>query len=83
MVEFRKCNILHFPTNEQPRDHLVSDLHKKLSSTAFSRTAENFVELEEKLKFIQCQKGRLSALSPMEIFIVMLIKVLVVHFILI
>ena len=29
-VEFRKCNILHFPTNGHPRDCLMSDLHKKL-----------------------------------------------------
>ena len=48
--------------------------------TAFSITTEKFVEFKEKTsKVIECQRGRLSALNPMEIFIAMLIKVRVVY----
>ena len=55
---------------------LVSDLHEKLNPTAFSITYDNFDEFEEKKpKVIKLEKGRLSALSPTGIFIVMLIKI--------
>ena len=39
-------------------------------------TIENFVEFKETSKVIECQRVRPSALSLIEIFIVILIKVL-------
>ena len=42
-------------------------------------TAENLLNLKKKSRVIIPKRGRLSALSPMEIFIVMLIKVQVVY----
>ena len=55
----------------------MSNLHKKLQLTAFAIATENFCEFEKKtLKVIEGQRGsRLSALSPTEILIEMLIKV--------
>ena len=74
-MEFWKCNILHFLTNRHSWDRLVNDNHKQIYPIAFSITTENFVEFEEKRRVIQCQRGRLSSLSPKEIFMAMLIKV--------
>ena len=62
-VEFSKCNILRFLTDWQSWDRLMSDLCKKL------------LNLKTTGKVIECQRDRLGALSPMEIFRVMLINV--------
>ena len=56
---------------------LLSDLHKNLLLNAFSITTELFIEFEEKGLKLSNAKGvrTLNALSPMEIFIMMLIEV--------
>ena len=70
-----KNNILHFLTNGHPWHRLVSDLHKSCNPLYFQLPQEITLNLKKNLwKIIECQRGRLSALSPMEIFIVMLIK---------
>ena len=64
-VEFRKCNIKHYPTNGHSWDSLESDLHKYLNSIAFSIATGTFVEFEEK----ECQRCMFIALNPTEIVI--------------
>ena len=63
-MEFRKSNILRFPTHGHPWDRLVSDLHETLLPTAFPITTENFVEFEEKRRKLSSAKG----VTPMVIF---------------
>ena len=70
-----KNNILHFLTNGYQWHRLVSDLHKKCSPLHFQSARKILLNLKKKSKVIKCQRGRLIALSPMEVFIVMLIKV--------
>ena len=74
-VEFRKCNILHFPTYRHPRGRLAYGLIKNLQTIEFAISTANFIEIEEKhQKIIERLRGMLSAVNPMEIYTVMLIK---------
>ena len=47
-VEFRKCNILHFPTYGHPWDRLVIVCMRNCSSLHFQYITGNFVEFEGK-----------------------------------
>ena len=74
-VEFQKSNILHFLTNEYPWDSLVNNLRKSCSLLHFQLPLKNLLNLKKKVKGYRVPMGRLSALNPMEISIVLLIKV--------
>ena len=53
----------------------ANNIKSSVNPTAFSITTENFVEISLNLKKNVDQRGKFSVLNPLEIFIVMLIKV--------
>ena len=56
-VDFRKCNILHFPTNGHPWGRLEYDVHEKLQPIAFIFTTANFDEIEDEHQKLSSDKG--------------------------